>query len=92
MSSIQQQVKQIPPAKRQETQKLLKEMLEREVTQPTNNPWASPIVFVRKKNGSTRFCVDKRKVNSVTRNNAYPLLHVDDTLDTLAGSKWFRIS
>ena len=67
-------------------------MLEREVAQPTNNPWASAIVFVRKKNGSTKFCVDYCKVNSVTRNDAYPLPHVDDTLDTLAGSKWFRIS
>ena len=86
---IRQQVRRIPPAKRQETRKLLKEMLERDVIQPTNSPWASPIVLVQKKDGSTRFCVDYRKVNSVTRKDAYPLPRVDDTLDTLAGSKWF---
>ena len=86
---IRQQVRRIPPAKRVETRKLLKEMLERDVIQPTNSPWASPIVLVQKKDGSTRFCVDYRKVNSVTRKDAYPLPRVDDTLDTLAGSKWF---
>lgn len=64
-------------------------MLERDVIQPTNSPWVSPIVLVQKKDGSMRFCVDYRKVNSVTRKDAYPLPHVDDTLDTLAGSKWF---
>ena len=67
---------------------MLKEILEREAIQPTNSAWASPTVFVRKKDGSTRFYVDYCKVNSVTRNDAY----MDDTLGTLAGSKWFRIS
>ena len=56
---------------------------------PSSSPWASPIVLVKKKDGSTRFCVDYRKVNKVTRKDAYPLPRVDDTLDTLAGAKWF---
>ena len=43
----------------------------------------------KEKDRSTRFCVDYRKVNSVTRKEAYPLPRVDDTLDTLAGAKWF---
>lgn len=57
---------------------MLKEILEREAIQPTNSAWASPTVFVRKKDGSTRFYVDYHKVNSVTRNDAY----MDDTLGT----------
>ena len=70
-------------------QRLLDDMLKKNVIQPSTSPWASPIVLVRKKDGSMRFCVDYRKVNAVTRKDAYPLPRVDDTLDTLSGSRWF---
>ena len=86
---IRQQVRRIPPILREESNKLLKEMLGKDVIRPSASPWASPIVLVRKKDGSTRFCVDYRKVNHVTRKDAYPLPRVDDTLDTLSGAKWF---
>ena len=69
--------------------KLLDDMLRKEIVTPSQSPWASPVVLVRKKDGSTRFCVDYRKVNAVTRKDAYPLPRIDTTLDTLAGSKWF---
>ena len=69
--------------------KLLNEMLERGVVEPSASPWASPIVLVRKKDESTRFCVDYRKLNDVTRKDAYPLPRIDATLDTLHGSQWF---
>ena len=46
-------------------------------------------MLVKKKDGTTRFCVDYRKVNDVTRKDAYPIPRVDDTLDTLSGSAWF---
>lgn len=64
-------------------------MSTKKVVQPSTSPCASPVVLVRKKDGSNRFCVDYRKVNSVTRKDAYPLPRIDETLDTLAGSKWF---
>ena len=64
-------------------------MLARNVIQPSTSPWASPIVIVRKKDGSARFCVDYRSLNAVTRKDAYPLPRIDDTLDTLSGSQWF---
>lgn len=86
---IRQQVRRIPPIQREEAKKLLKEMLTEKVIRPSSSPWASPIVLVKKKDGSIRFCVDYRKVNGVTRKDAYPLPRVDDTLDTLAGAKWF---
>ena len=86
---IRQRVRRIAPSQRAEAKKLLKEMLEKDVIQPSSSPWASPIVLVSKKDGSTRFCVDYRKLNSLTRKDAYPLPRVDDTLDTLAGAKWF---
>ena len=86
---VRQMVRRIPPFCRDEARKLLKEMMEKDVIQPSVSPWASPIVLVQKKDGSTRFCVDYRKVNAVTRKDAYPLPRIDDTLDTLAGSKLF---
>ena len=86
---IRQQVSRIPQFRRQEAKKLLDDMLGRNVIQPSNSPWASPVVLVPKKDGSLRFCVDYRRVNAVTRKDAYPLPRVDDTLDTLSGSKWF---
>ena len=64
-------------------------MLKRDIIQPSSSPWSSPIVLVRKKDGSLRFCVDYRKVNAVTKKDAYPLPRVDETLDTLSGSQWF---
>ena len=86
---IRQHARRMPPYQRSEVKELLENMLSRDVIQPSNSPWASPIVVVRKKDGSARFCVDYRKLNSITHKDAYPLPRIDDTLDTLAGSQWF---
>ena len=86
---IHQQARRVPLPHRGSVQELLKDMLEKQVISPSKSPWASPIVLVRKKDGTTRFCVDYRKVNDITRKDAYPIPRVDDTLDTLSGSAWF---
>ena len=78
-----QLARRISPACRLEVQKLLNEMLKNDVIQPSNSPWSSPIILVHKKDGSVRFCVDYRRVNAVTRKDAYPLPRVDDLLDNL---------
>ena len=59
------------------------------MVRPSSSPWSSPIVMVRKKDGSWRFCIDYRKLNSVTHHDAYPLPRIDSTLDSLAGSTYF---
>ncbi len=59
------------------------------VVEPVVSPWSSPIVLVRKKDGSIRFCVDLRRVNAETRKDAYPLPNITDCLSSLAGSQWY---
>lgn len=60
-----------------------------DVIQPSKSPWASPVVLVRKKDNTLRFCVDYRKLNSVTKRDVYPLPRIDDTLDRLRNAKFF---
>ena len=64
-------------------------MLEKGAIEPGQSPWASLVVLVRKKDSSLRFCVDYRKLNNVTRFDAYPLPRVDETLEALGGAKFF---
>ena len=51
--------------------------------------WSSPVVMVRKPDGSWRFCIDFRKLNAVTHRDAYPLPRIDSTLDSLKGATYF---
>ena len=67
----------------------IKTMLEDGVIEESYSPWASPIVLTKKKDGTTRFCVDYRKLNSLTRKDSYPLPNIEDTFQTVAGSEYF---
>ncbi|XP_017464168.1 PREDICTED: RNA-directed DNA polymerase homolog, partial [Rhagoletis zephyria] len=66
-------------------------MSESGVIEPSASPWSSPVVLVKKKDGQMRFCVDYRKLNDVTKKDSYPLPRIDDTVDSLTGTKWFSI-
>ena len=70
-------------------QTLLDEMLDADVISPSSSPWASPIVLVEKKDGSTRFCVDYRRLNRLTRKDAFPLPRIEQALDALHGARIF---
>ncbi len=81
--------RRLPITKQDVEQAEVQKMLDKGIIEPCQSSWASPVVLVTKKNGSTRFCVDYRKVNEVTRKDAYPLPRIDDTLDALRGSQYF---
>ena len=77
------------PAVRREEMAQVQQMLSSNVIRPSNSPWASPVVMVRKKDGSLRFCMDFRQLNAATVKDAHPLPRIDDLLDALHGAKWF---
>ena len=86
---IRQPPRREPQAFRGEGAKEVRRMLDEGIVEPADGPWASPVVLVKKPDGSIRYCVDYRKVNAVTRKDAYPLPRIEDCLDRLAGSTWF---
>jgi hypothetical protein len=79
----------MPFAVRQEVARQLKQMQDSGVMQPSSSPWASPVVMVRKKDGTHRFCIDYRDLNAVTKADTYPLPRIDDLLDQLGKSCYF---
>lgn len=88
-AAIRQPPRRLPFAKQEEVSSLVSKMLEEGVIEESTSPWSSPVVLVSKKDGSTRFCVDYRRLNDITKKDSYPLPRIDDTLSALAGSAWF---
>ncbi|CAF5016786.1 unnamed protein product, partial [Rotaria magnacalcarata] len=76
------------PTRKQIIEQNLNEMLDQGIISPSTSPWASPVILVPKKDGSLRFCIDNRKLNTVTIRDAYPLPRIDDTLDSLQQAKF----
>ena len=81
--------RRVPPALFQEIREHLTEMLQAGTIKHSQSPYSSNIVIVRKKDGSIRFCVDFRKLNSKTVKDAYAIPRIEDSLHLLAGSKYF---
>ena len=88
-SPIKQAPRRMPMAKRKIAEAEIDKMLKDDIIEPSNSPWSSPVVLVNKKDGSPRFCVDFRKLNGVTKKDAYPLPNAEELIDSLAGSQWF---
>ena len=86
---IKQGYRPFPRAKQEVADVEVDRMLAEGIIEPSNSPWASPVVLVEKKDKSIRFCIDYRRVNEVTRKDAYPLPRITETLDTLSNAEWF---
>ena len=86
---IKQSPRRPPLAARDAEDEILYEMLQAGVIEPSTSPWASPVCLVKKKDGTYRFCVDYRKVNAVSKRDAFPVPDIQDALDHLRDSKYF---
>ena len=67
----------------------LQELLDKGYIRPSISPWGAPVLFVKKKDGTLRLCIDYRQLNRVTIKNKYPLPRVDDFFDQLQGARVF---
>jgi hypothetical protein len=72
-----------------ELKKQLEELQQKGFIRPAASPWGAPVLFVKKKDGSMRLCVDYRDLNDITIKNKYPLPRIDDLFDQLRGAKYF---
>ncbi|GJY21222.1 putative reverse transcriptase domain-containing protein [Tanacetum coccineum] len=79
----------LAPTKMQELSNQLKELQEKGFIRPSSSPWGSPVLFVKKKDGSFRMCIDYRELNKLTIKKCYPLPRIDDLFDQLQGSWYF---
>ncbi|KAA0054678.1 gag protease polyprotein [Cucumis melo var. makuwa] len=77
------------PAELKELKVQLQELLDKGFIRPSVSPWGAPVLFVKKKNGSMRLCIDYRELNKVTVKNRYPLPRIDDLFDQLQGATVF---
>ena len=67
----------------------MEELLSKGFVKMSTSPWGAPMLFVNKKDGSLRLCIDYRQLNKVTIRNQYPLPRIDDLFDQLRGAKVF---
>nr|GFC04288.1 putative reverse transcriptase domain-containing protein [Tanacetum cinerariifolium] len=67
----------------------LKELHDKGFIRPSSSPWGAPVLFVKKKDGSFRMCINYRELNKLAIKNHYPLLMIDDLFDQLQGSQYF---
>ncbi|BHF57829.1 hypothetical protein SprV_0100077500 [Sparganum proliferum] len=86
---IRQPPRRVPVRFQKQLEQTIKDMLDKHFIRSSSSPWASPIVLVKKKDGSLRLCVDYRKINAVTVKDSFPLPRIDTTLEALAGAACF---
>ncbi|GKD31664.1 putative reverse transcriptase domain-containing protein [Tanacetum coccineum] len=79
----------LAPSKMQELSDQLQELQDKGFIRPSHSPWGAPVLFVKKKDGSFRMCIDYRELNKITIKNRYPLPRIDDLFDQLQGACYF---
>ena len=88
---ISQRPRRLSPAQRDLVKSMIKDLIDANIVRPSRSPWASPLVLVAKKDGTTRMCVDYRRLNAVTEDIVYPFPRIEDALQALTGSKYFSV-
>ncbi|KAI3695636.1 hypothetical protein L1987_78635 [Smallanthus sonchifolius] len=79
----------LAPSEMQELSSQLQELMDKGFIRPSFSPWGAPVLFVKKKDGSFRMCIDYRELNKLTIKNRYPLPRIDDLFDQLQGATCF---
>ena len=88
---IKQRPRRLPAQLWDTAKSEIEKMVKMGVIEKSESPWCSPVVLVKKKDGETRFCVDYRKLNEVTKKDSYPLPNLTEMLSCLGGAKWFSV-
>jgi len=83
---VKERMRRTPLGFEKEEEKHIKELLEKNIIQPSSSEWAAAPVLVRKRDGKLRYCIDYRKLNAVTKKDAFPLPRIETCLDTLQGT------
>ena len=86
---VKQPPRRVPPYQREVIDQQLDERLATERVEPSQSPWSSPVVLVRKHDGTYRMCIDFCKINQSTKKDVIPLPRTDDLLEALGGAQWF---
>jgi len=88
-SPVSKEPYRMAPVELSELKKQIEDLLAKKFIRPSASPWGAPVLLVKKKNGSSRLCVDYRQLNKLTIKNKYPLPRIDDLLDQLRGASMF---
>ncbi|GKC61318.1 putative reverse transcriptase domain-containing protein [Tanacetum coccineum] len=89
VTSVAKSPYRLAPSELEELSGQLKELQDKGFIRPSSSPWGAPVLFVKKKDGSFRMCIDYRELNKLTVKNRYPLPKIDDLFDQLQGSQFF---
>ena len=86
---FKERFQRIAPLLVEEVREHIQEMLDGDAIRPSQSPWCNTVVLVRKKDGGLQFCIDFRRLNSRTKKDAYPLLQMQETMESMVGAHFF---
>ncbi|GKB05677.1 hypothetical protein Tco_0833872 [Tanacetum coccineum] len=88
-TSVAKSPYRLAPSEMQELSAQFQELQDKGFIRPSHSPWGAPVLFVKKKDGALRMCIDYRELNKLTIKNRYPLPMIDDLFDQLQGARYF---